>query len=164
VSFIKGNLAPDLVEDRVASHYTKKIYLENLSQILKNKIGFDDYLKTAKIDNDYEKGYFLHLLSDYKFYNNFFDKNYIEHTIYQEFKKDLYYRYNLIHNYLINNYDINYYPFENEIRKRIIASQNDANYNGEMRLNIISNKQLDDFINAILQKNITRYLSELKLS
>ena len=162
VAFIKGNLDPDLAEDRIASHYTKEKDKKELSKILKNKVGLNDYLKDKNVSNDYEKGYFLHLVSDYIFFNFFFDKDYIKTTTYTNFKKDLYYSYNMIHDYLINKYDISYYPFENEVKKRIAASQVAANYNGEKKINIIPYKKLDCFINKILEKDIYNYLKTFK--
>ena len=161
-AFIKGNLDPDLMEDRMASHYTKKNNKNNLSEILKNKIGLKEYLNDKNIINDYEKGYFLHLVSDFMFYNFFFDKNYIKRTNYTDFKKDLYYSYNIIHDYLINKYDISYYPFEKEVEKRIADSQIDVNYDEEKKTNIIPYKELDKFINKILEKDVCTYIKEFK--
>lgn len=123
IAFIKGNLELDLVDDRNESHFTKKGNKDNLLNILKNKIQLDEYLKTTKISDDYEKGYFLHLLTDYIFFNDFLDKDYIKNTDYNNLKKDLYYSYNIAHNYLNENYDIDYNLFQNEIKKRICTSQ-----------------------------------------
>lgn len=156
--FIKGNIAPDLLDDRIASHYTKSDYSKDLISILNNKIGLDEYLQNKNIDNDYEGGYFLHLVTDYIFFNNFFDIDYIKKNDYSIFKKDLYYSYNIIHNYLKENYDINYGKFKDEVEKRILTSQQDANYNGEKRTNIIPYTKLDSFISKILKKDIKGYI------
>lgn len=162
VAFIKGNLYPDLVDDRINSHYTKKSDKSDLLEVLKNKIGLNEYLENKEIVDDYEKGYFLHLMTDFIFFNHFLDKNYINITSYDNFKKDLYYSYNMAHNYLMNNYDISYYPFENEIEKRIFDSQVDANYNGEKRTNIIPYNKLDSFINKILEKDVDSLIQDFK--
>lgn len=162
IAFIKGNLDPDLSDDRIASHYTKKSDRNDLSEILKNKIRINKYLKSKSIVDDYEKGYFLHLVTDFIFFNYFLDKDYIRTTDYTSFKKDLYYSYNMAHNYLIHNYDINYYPFETEVKKRIFTSQIDANYNGEKRTNIFPYEKLDKFVNKILEKDINSYLKNFK--
>ena len=161
IAFIKGNLEPDLAIDRIASHYTKRTDKNDLSEILKNKVGLSEYLNDKNIVDDYEKGYFLHLVTDFIFFNSFFDKNYIKATDYSNFKKDLYYSYNIVHNYLLNKYDISYYPFENEVKTRIITSQTGTNWNGEKRANIVSYKKLDNFINKILDKDIYNYLKDL---
>ena len=125
-------------------------------------MGLSEYLSDKKVVDDYEKGYFLHLVTDFIFFNFFIDKNYIKTTNYSDFKKDLYYSYNIAHDYLINKYDINYYPFENEVKTRITTSQTDARYNGEKRLNIIPYKKLDNFIIEILDKDINNYLKDFK--
>lgn len=160
VEFIKGSLAPDLAIDRIKSHYTKKVDKNNLEEILKNKVDLPEYLAKTKINTDYEKGYFFHLLTDFLFFNNFFDKNYVVKTDYNNFKKDLYYSYNKAHKYLINNYDISYEPFQKEVEKRISSSQKDANYNGEERQNIIPDAHLDKFINEMVKEDISTYLKK----
>lgn len=159
ISFIKGNLEPDLVDDRIASHYTIKTDDRVLYHILKNKIGLSDYLNSKRVNNDYEKGYFLHLVTDFIFFNQFFDDEYIKITEYGNFKKDLYYSYNIIHSYLIDNYDIRYTPFNDKVEKRISTSQVDANYDGEERTNIIPYNKLDIFIDEILKKDVNGYLN-----
>lgn len=84
-------------------------------------MGLSEYLNNKNIVEDYEKGYFLHLVTDFIFFNFFLDKNYIKTTNYSNFKNDLYYSYNIAHNYLINKYDISYYPFENEVKKLLLV-------------------------------------------
>ena len=59
IAFIKGNLEPDLVEDRIASHYTKRTDKNDLSEILKNKVGLSQYLNDKNIVNDYENSNFI---------------------------------------------------------------------------------------------------------
>ena len=63
-SFEKGIIAPDLTDDKAKSHYGPG----------SSKPGLSRYIKENGISNDYEEGYFLHLLSDYLFYNKFLER------------------------------------------------------------------------------------------
>ena len=53
--FIKGNFAPDMVEDKVASHYS--IYNKTMSytDTLKNKVDLVQYVKHNDIDSDFNR-------------------------------------------------------------------------------------------------------------
>ena len=63
--FIIGNITPDIIENKEYSHYHNKG---------KDTINFDKFLhdKNIKIDEDYYKGYLLHLLADETFYYYYF--------------------------------------------------------------------------------------------
>lgn len=91
--FLKGIMDPDLAEDDHKSHYTGERKNGSFKEHLQTKVDLQKYLKENKIDNDYQKGYFLHLLTDYHFFNGFFEEQYIDNTSYSEFCKDLYYSY-----------------------------------------------------------------------
>ena len=56
--FINGIIKPDLIE-KEKSHYLD----ENGTPKL------EEFLKDIPLDTDYNKGYFLHLVTDYLFYN-----------------------------------------------------------------------------------------------
>lgn len=58
--FIEGIIFPDSVKDKSETHYAVKSSKSNL----------DKFLKDKKIDNSFNRGYFLHLLTDYLFYNH----------------------------------------------------------------------------------------------
>ncbi len=162
-SFIKGTLAPDLAVNRSASHYAITIQGPVTTlKILNNKVDLKAYLQDKSVANDYEKGYFLHLLTDYLFFTTFFSQDLLQNMAYPDFKKNLYYSYNLLQNHLQTNYDIDYHPFAKEAEERIITSQVNANYYGEKRKNIIPPAKLDEFINHILQNDVTYYLDKYK--
>ena len=54
------------------------------------------FLKEKKLDNSFNRGYFLHLLTDYLFYNK-----YLEY-----FSKDIYDDYDILNGPLINLYNV----------------------------------------------------------
>ncbi len=61
LEFIKGNIDPDLTDDKTKTHYGKSPTFSNLKEFLKHN----------KINNSFNKGLFLHLITDYLFYNHY---------------------------------------------------------------------------------------------
>lgn len=85
--FIKGTIAPDFTDDKSKTHYGKSPRYTNLKKFLDNN----------KIDTDFNKGFFLHLITDYLFYNY-----YIESTG----KSGLYNDYDITNKNLIEKYNV----------------------------------------------------------
>ena len=85
--FIKGVIFPDSVSDKSITHYGEK----------SSKVNLREFLKENDIDNDYNKVYFLHLVTDYIFYNKFLEC----------FSKDIYNDYDILNEKLQEKYDVN---------------------------------------------------------
>lgn len=66
--FLKGVVAPDLVDDKKITHHGANI------QGVKKDI-LKEFFKEHKLENSYWLGYYLHLVTDYYFYNVYFSKN-----------------------------------------------------------------------------------------
>ena len=58
--FIQGIIAPDDVKDKSLTHYGPK----------SSKVNLKNFFEEKDIDSDFNKGYFIHLLTDYIFYNH----------------------------------------------------------------------------------------------
>lgn len=84
--FIEGVIYPDSVQDKSITHYGEK----------SSKVHLDNFLKEHEIEDCFEKGYFLHLITDYLFYNNFL----------KYFSKDVYDDYDISNKYLIEKYNV----------------------------------------------------------
>lgn len=85
--FILGSVDPDFTSDKSKSHYGKSPAYTNLA----------NFLKSNKIDSDFKEGYFLHLVTDYLFYNY-----YIEN-----FKKpQIYTDYDYTNQFLVDKYNV----------------------------------------------------------
>lgn len=85
--FIEGVIFPDSVTPKSITHYGKSSAYTNLSA----------FLKENNIENSYKRGYFLHLLTDYLFYNYYLE----------EFDKSKMYRdYDILNSKLIEKYKI----------------------------------------------------------
>ncbi|MCF0124510.1 MAG: hypothetical protein HUJ68_01930, partial [Clostridia bacterium] len=86
-SFIEGVLYPDSVSDKSLTHYGVKSSKSNLFE----------YIKHNKIDTSFYRGYFLHLLTDYMFYNRYIDTM---------IKDIMYNDYDLLNSMLIEKYKV----------------------------------------------------------
>lgn len=84
--FIEGVIYPDSVTDKSLTHYGSK----------SSKVILKDFLKENKLESSYQKGYFLHLVTDYLFYNKYLDI----------FTKDIYDDYDILNKFLIEKYNV----------------------------------------------------------
>lgn len=80
-SFFSGIISPDGVKDKTITHYGPS----------SSKVNLKNYLEHNNIKTDYDKGYFLHLITDYLFYNKFIKvlSKKILHEDYDYLNKDL---------------------------------------------------------------------------
>lgn len=62
--FILGSLEPDFTTVKSETHYGKSPAYTSLKE----------YLKNNKINTDFDQGYFLHLVTDYLFYNHYLNE------------------------------------------------------------------------------------------
>lgn len=164
-SFYNGLVAPDLVTDKKISHYTTETNKNNLEKYLLEKVRLDLYLKDNKVETDFEKGVFLHLLTDYLFFNEFFEKEFIKNIDYQDFVRDLYYSYEMTNEYLNKKYNIDFSIFGDRLEKNIRKNKKEKKLEDsdlkEKKL-IFSEKDLDEFIEKISSINIKELENEIR--
>ncbi len=84
--FINGVIFPDSVKDKSLTHYGSG----------SSEVNLVDFLKDKKLDNSFNRGYFLHLYTDYLFYNKYIDT----------FSDDIYNDYDLTNGLLIKKYNL----------------------------------------------------------
>lgn len=89
--FIKGNIQPDLTNDKTKTHYGKSPTYTNLKSFLLNN----------KLNSSFNKGQFLHLIADYLFYNY-----YLKTIPRKDSKEILHNDYDILNKTLIEKYDI----------------------------------------------------------
>jgi len=100
--FMQGVADPDLFtlngkERKIITHYGDFIKERTtIKEVFEKKVNLKKYLKDNNLDNDYNKGYFLHLLTDYLFFTRFLYKpefetkdldNQILKILYVDYKK-----------------------------------------------------------------------------
>ena len=122
--FIKGVIYPDSTSDKSTTHYGISSGYSNIGK----------FLESNKIDTSFNRGYFLHLITDYLFYNYYLDK----------FSKDIYNDYDIINARLIEKYNVNL-PIE--VKDRVFFKHGETkvlNYNLACKvIDEISNLDID---------------------
>lgn len=159
--FYKGVIAPDLVDDKSTTHYCRVQDENNLLVFLPERVRLDKYLKNNSIETDYQKGVFLHLITDHLFYNNFFDSEYLKNIHGEEFWKDLYYSYDITDQYLGDKYQIDYTDFLNQVKDSIKKSKKANNITDEKRNNILPLTKLDNFIEYVSDISLENYKDKI---
>ena len=107
-SFIKGTIDVDDNPNKIKTHYTKTTNTDNLRYFLDNSIILSEYIKEHHLTTSYDKGYFLHLVTDYYFYTKFLDTNWIEKIDFKTYKEVIYHDYQATNNYINQKYKVTY--------------------------------------------------------
>lgn len=121
--FISGVIFPDSVKDKSETHYGMQSSQSNLNE----------FLKEHKLDSSFERGYFLHLLTDYLFYNKFLDC--ISTEIYND--------YDILNDVLIQKYGI---TLPNEVKDKVFSKNGD--------LKILSMELVENLIKEISEYDL----------
>lgn len=163
--FIEGSIAPDFVRPKEKSHYTIPASKENLWEYVKSKVDLQRFLKENEIKTYYDKGIFLHLLTDRKFFTEFFNEEFYKKTNYNEFTENLYTSYTNTNEYLIRKYHIILKEeIEEKIKKEIHLSKEQRKISGNIGKDILPLEKLDAFIEEMSDINIEEYLESLKIN
>ena len=117
-SFERGIIAPDLAKDKTKSHYGPYSSAPDL----------DRYLREIGISNEFNEAYFLHLMTDYLFYNRFL-KEWNEH-IYDDYDK--------LNGRIVKKYNI---VLPNELLKVVKTK--------EGKLELLNEEQIYRFIDVV---------------
>lgn len=130
--FIEGVIFPDSVEDKSKTHYGKGSANSNLYE----------FLQDNTVLNSFQRGHFLHLLTDYLFYN---------HCI-EYFSNDIYNDYDILNKDLIRKYNV----ILPEKVKKYVFFKND----GELK--ILSLPLIENFIKSASDMQIDEICEEIK--
>ncbi len=160
--FLEGSIAPDFVENKRLSHYTIESPRNVASEHLKNKVSIENFLKENEVKTDYEKGVFLHLLTDKLFFTEFFPIEYLEKVDYKEFVKNLYFSYHETNNYLIEKYNIEFPKrFLDKLEENIKENEKSKQIQGGNEQLIIQENDLDKFIEYVSDIDINEYINKI---
>ena len=129
--FIEGVIYPDSTKIKSETHYGDKSSESNLYE----------FLKEHELKNSFEKGYFLHLLTDYLFYNRYIDT--ISEKIYND--------YDVLNDLLIEKYKV---VLTEKVKNQVFSK------NGE--LYILSMEILDRLIDDISNMDLDKVSEEVK--
>lgn len=156
--FFYGIVEPDMVEDKRLTHFSREIIKSSIIRSLERKVNLVEFLNNYNISSDYNKGWFLHLVTDYLFYNYFLDKDYLKSVTHKEFSRDIYHSYDDVNDYLINKYHLVYPSVEVE---HYINKNRDSLTNDEHK-NILPFEKLDEFILKVANINLENYILKIK--
>jgi len=116
-TFLDGVMAPDLIGrqgkiQKRQSHFSDEFFDNmTLKEVCEAHVNLYSYLSKTEIKNDYDRGYFLHLLTDYLFYTKFvFEQIFKKDNsiqINKENSKALYDDYNCVDKHIETKYNVN---------------------------------------------------------
>lgn len=150
---LKGTLYPDTVKNKDFSHYTDLNRGKDIVSHLQGKVNLYNFLLEDPILNDFELGWFIHLITDYLFFDECFSREYLLSHSYDEFRKDLYFSYDCINQYITSKYNItmeDYTIYPSEF------------YPGrEYGECLFTKEMLDDFIERVSSINLELYKAKI---
>lgn len=132
--FIEGVIFPDGVKDKSKTHYGNGSSNSNLP----------DFLNEHNLENSFDRGYFIHLLTDYLFYNKYIDT----------FSKEIYNDYDILNKELITKYHI---TLPDKAKKHV-------SFNASGSLKILSLDLVNTLIEEISELDIDIVSKEIKNS
>lgn len=131
--FIDGVLAPDGVKDKSITHYGR----------LSAEANLEKFLNEHSIESSFDRGYFLHLLTDYLFYNKYVEV----------FSNDMYNDYDILNKYLIEKYNV-----------ELLDKIKDKVFFKEGTLKILNKDLCDKMIKEISDLDIDEVANEVKIN
>lgn len=129
--FYKGIISPDLTDDKAKTHYGNGSSETNLKE----------YLSKNKIVTSFNKGFFLHLITDYLFYNKYLSV----------FSKDIYNDYDILNKYLIEKYRV---TLPEEVKDKVFFK--------EGKLTLLDKESIVTFIDSVSRINLLEAEEEIK--
>lgn len=130
--FIKGVIYPDTVVDKTKTHYGRASSESNLYL----------FLQDNKMDKSFSRGCFIHLLTDYVFYNKYIEC----------WSPNIYGDYDILNDNLIKKYKLD---IPEEVKDVMIPVKN-------KELSLLSMQMIDEFIEDVSKIDIDTVVQEIK--
>ena len=160
--FFRGSIDPDLVKDKSISHYTGMRDERFLRQYVFEKVRLNEFLKENKVETDYEKGIFLHLATDFIFYQEFLSDEYLAGVDYDGMIQDLYYSYRISNPYLEEKYNIHALNLDDVMNQNIKQTLKRMNVDNSNGFNLLPEEKMDNFINKMSKLDLNSYIEKIK--
>ena len=161
-AFYRGSIDPDLVKDKSISHYTGMRDERFLRQYVFEKVRLNEFLKENKVETDYEKGIFLHLATDFIFYQEFLSDEYLAGVDYDGMIQDLYYSYRISNPYLEEKYNIHALNLDDVMNQNIKQTLKRMNVDNSNGFNLLPEEKMDNFINKMSKLDLNSYIEKIK--
>ena len=171
--FFDGNILPDIVKESGGgnSHYGDRSEQVDLVKHNREKIDLKKFLEQNLMDNDLNLGKFLHLYTDWEFYNNFLSIEYMKTITMEQFSKDFRYTTFLYEEYLGKKYglSIEMTSFDKTLREVMkkfeMCDFEKRGYNGFSNAKTLyTAEQLDDFIERIASVDLHAVAKDIRQS
>lgn len=153
---IDGTLYPDAVDDKDKSHYTDiNRGSDNVSHV-RGKVNLYEFLIEHEFLSDFELGWFLHLVTDYLFFEECFTTEYLLNRTYEAFCKDLYFAYDCLNTYIPEKYhitEVDYASYPSEYYPGIPYEDS-----------VLSKDMIDKFIERVSSVDLDEYIERIRKS
>lgn len=151
---IAGTLYPDAIENNDESHYTDiNRGNDNVSHV-RGKVNLYAFLKKHERLDDFELGRFLHLVTDYLFFEECFTEEYLLNNSYEDFCKDLYFAYDHLNLYLSEKYHITKDDYKDYPSEYYLGSPYEDC--------ILSKEIIDAFIKKVSNIDLNNYIKKIE--
>lgn len=130
--FMQGVIAPDKLSDKTQTHYGKG----------RQKVDLQLFLEKNTLDMSYQRGYLLHLLTDYLFYHVYF------HNL-----PPVYDDYDRLNKRIIEKYEL---AIPEPLKKYAKITEGEPN--------ILKEDIIDQMIKEISEKSIQKHIEEIERS
>jgi len=152
---LAGTLYPDAVKDNDKSHYTSiNRGSDNVSHV-RGKVNLYAFLKEHRSLDDFELGWFLHLITDYLFFEECFSEEYLLSNSYEDFCKDLYFAYDHLNLYVSEKYNITKNDYKDYPSEYYIGSLYEDC--------ILSKETVDTFISKVASIDLDKYIKMIEI-
>lgn len=132
--FMKGAIYPDTVSDKTKTHYAEDPFESNVYR----------FLQENEVDSSFKKGHFLHVLTDYMFYNRCIES----------WSEDIYIDYDILDEKLVKKYNVSTLPYD--------AEKYAHSHHKNCELKILNASMVDKFIHEISEMNLNSIIEEIK--
>ena len=151
-AFIDGNVEPDLTDDKNATHFGVRNPNSSLIRWNADKVSLEKFLATYQLDSDYNRGMYLHLMTDFVYYNQFLPSEYLETKMREDMIRDNSFTAKHFNGHLIAEYGVSYYMTSHgDELTAMVGAWDDAVVGGEL---LFSAEQLDEFIERMSETKI----------
>lgn len=161
-AFYRGSIDPDLVKDKSISHYTGMRDERFLRQYVFEKVRLNEFLKENKVETDYEKAIFLHLSTDFIFYQEFLSDEYLSGVDYDGMIQDLYYSYRISNPYLEEKYNIHSLNLDDVMNQNISQTLKRMHVDNSNGYNLLPEEKMDNFIEKMSKLDLNSYVQKIK--
>lgn len=160
-AFFRGSIDPDLVKDKSISHYTGMRDKNHLRQYVFEKVRLNEFLKENKVETDYEKGVFLHLATDFIFYQEFLSDEYLAGVDFDGMIQDLYYSYRITNPYLEEKYNIHSLNLDDVMNNNIKQTLTRMQVDNTCGNNLLPEEKMENFIDKLSKLDIKSYIEKI---